>query len=51
MGELFIKMKLKCKRCDYIWDYKGSNKFYATCPYCLTKVRVLEYDQTKENHI
>jgi len=37
-------MKLKCSRkgCEYKWDYNGKNKWYATCPRCLTKVRVKE---------
>lgn len=33
-------MKLKCRRCDKKWDYKGENKFYATCPDCKTSVKI-----------
>ncbi len=29
---------LKCQRCDHIWNYKGKNKFVATCPHCRTYV-------------
>jgi rubrerythrin len=31
-------IKLKCHRCDYIWNYKGINPFYAQCPFCMTTV-------------
>lgn len=31
-------MKLKCKNCENIWDYKGNNHYFATCPNCLRKV-------------
>jgi len=33
-------MLLECKRCGYVWNYKGKNKYYATCPRCLAKVNV-----------
>ena len=33
-------MELKCKHCDYEWDYGGSQKFYATCPQCHYKVKI-----------
>ena len=33
-------MRLKCKRCGHEWDYKGKNPYYATCPFCLSKVKV-----------
>ena len=35
-------MKLKCtnKKCLYEWEYNGKSDFYATCPRCLSKVRV-----------
>ena len=34
-------MNLKCQRCNHIWDYQGDNPYYATCPYCKTKVKVV----------
>jgi NADH-quinone oxidoreductase subunit E len=34
-------MRLECPHCGYIWDYGGSNRFYATCPQCRYKVRVI----------
>jgi len=33
---------LECQHCGHIWDYGGSNKFYATCPQCRYKVRMPE---------
>ena len=33
-------MKLKCKNCEYEWDYGGSQKYYATCPQCRYKVKI-----------
>ena len=32
-------MRLECSHCHYIWDYRGKNKFYATCPQCRYKVK------------
>ncbi|MBS7631677.1 site-specific DNA-methyltransferase [Candidatus Bathyarchaeota archaeon] len=31
-------MLLKCKNCEYEWEYKGKSGYYATCPKCLRKV-------------
>lgn len=33
---------LRCQHCDYIWDYKGLNELYATCPKCRYKVKMPE---------
>jgi len=33
-------VKLTCPRCSYTWLYRGFNRFYATCPNCLRKVKV-----------
>jgi len=29
-------MEIECTnpKCQHIWDYKGTQKFYATCPKC-----------------
>ncbi len=35
-------MKLTCKKCEREWEYKGQSKYYATCPQCLNKVKVVE---------
>jgi len=31
-------IKLKCQRCDWNWNYSGTNEWMATCPHCGTKV-------------
>lgn len=44
-------MELKCKRCEKEWNYNGKSEFWATCPNCLTKVKVVkneEIEETKE---
>jgi predicted nucleic acid-binding Zn-ribbon protein len=41
-------MELKCKRCGYIWNYKGKSEYYATCPKCLRKVPVKTSEKTGE---
>lgn len=33
---------MKCKRCEYDWDYKGKSEWYATCPRCYNKVRIIK---------
>ena len=33
-------MILDCKKCNYNWNYKGGNPYWATCPKCLTKVKI-----------
>lgn len=33
-------MLLSCQHCDYKWDYRGENKYYATCPRCRYKVKI-----------
>ena len=38
-------VKLKCQRCKKEWEYKGDNKFYATCPDCKTSVKIKKGDQ------
>lgn len=39
-----IMVMLKCnnKKCNYEWNYKGKSKFYATCPSCLRKVKIIK---------
>lgn len=34
--------ELQCKNCGHEWAYKGQNKWWATCPHCLWKVKVIE---------
>ena len=33
-------MKVKCKKCNREWEYKGHSKYYVTCPECYNKVRL-----------
>ena len=33
-------MKVRCKKCNHYWNYKGKSKYYATCPNCYNKVRL-----------
>lgn len=41
-------MKLKCKRCGYVWDFSGKAKWYASCPRCRTTVRIKDIDDLNE---
>lgn len=46
-------MKLKCGNCEYVWDYGGRNPYFATCPFCLRKVKVskmVAYDRRDEKN-
>jgi len=38
-------MILNCKKCNNKWDYLGANPYYATCSFCLNKVKVQEYNE------
>ena len=33
-------MKIKCKKCEHEWEYKGKSKFYVTCPHCYNKINI-----------
>ena len=33
---------LNCHHCNYHWEYKGLNNYYATCPRCRYKVKIHE---------
>lgn len=37
-------MRIRCTKegCKYAWDYNGKSKFYATCPRCLSKIKIKE---------
>lgn len=35
-------MRLQCAHCKYIWNYRGSHNFWATCPQCRYKVRIIQ---------
>ena len=34
-----MNVLITCKKCGYIWNYRGRSR-YATCPMCLSKVKV-----------
>lgn len=34
--------RVKCRRCGYEWNYKGTKKVMITCPDCLTKLKIKE---------
>lgn len=33
-------VRLRCQRCGHEWDYKGKNRYFATCPHCRIYVSV-----------
>jgi len=33
-------MEIKCKKCQYKWNYKGKSEYYATCPRCYNKINI-----------
>ena len=35
------KINIRCNKCKYSWYYGGKNPYYATCPCCLQKVKVI----------
>ena len=35
-------MRLLCAHCNYIWEYRGNHNFWATCPQCRYKVRIIQ---------
>jgi len=35
-------VKVRCSKCGYVWDYRGTNTYWATCPRCLRKVKLGE---------
>ena len=40
-------MKLKCKRCEYEWEYNGESEWYASCPKCRTTVSLKKQKEEK----
>jgi len=44
-------MKLTCRRCEYSWKYKGTQKHQATCPGCGYKVKIKSINATGRNFI
>jgi len=33
-------MKLKCYHCGYVWNFKGKQPYFATCPRCNWRLRI-----------
>jgi len=40
-------MKMKCKRCRYEWDYKGTSQFYTSCPRCRSNIKVVDENERR----
>lgn len=39
---LLVVVMLTCQRCGYAWEYQGRMKYFATCPQCYYKVRIVD---------
>jgi len=37
-----MDMELRCNKCKHKWNYKGKNPYYAPCPYCYGRVKVVK---------
>lgn len=33
-------IRLRCKKCKREWEYKGTKKYYTSCPDCKTSVKI-----------
>ena len=42
------KIELVCRNCNYAWVYEGKSEYYATCPRCLRKVKVIKEEEKNE---
>lgn len=42
------KIKLKCDRCNHIWNYGGKNEVFALCPKCRQRIRIARYTKDAE---
>lgn len=41
-------MECTNKKCNYSWEYNGNADFYATCPNCLRKVKIIINEEGKK---
>ena len=41
-------IKMICQNCEYVWVYEGKSEYYATCPRCLRKVKILKEVEKNE---
>lgn len=47
-----VAKRLKCKRCDYRWNYKGESVWFATCPRCRnSNVRIISLNEKKSERV
>ena len=46
-----MEIKLRCKRCEHEWTYRGKNTYWASCPHCYTKVKVVAADDAPNDLI
>jgi Zn finger protein HypA/HybF involved in hydrogenase expression len=46
-----MEVKLRCKRCGHRWTYRGNNEYWASCPHCYTKVKVVAADDRSNDLI
>lgn len=44
-------VKLKCKRCEYSWEYNGTSEWYASCPKCRTTINVRKQKEEAEKKV
>jgi hypothetical protein len=33
-------IKIQCKRCHHLWQYRGKNDYLVSCPHCGTKIGI-----------
>lgn len=41
-------VKVICNNCEHEWNYKGSSRFYITCPRCYSKINIYKIKTTKQ---
>ena len=37
-----MEIRVKCKHCEYEWNYKGNKKVKCTCPDCMKRIDIKE---------
>ena len=42
-------IELKCKRCDYSWEYNGESEWYVSCPRCRTTVNLKKQKEVRKS--
>jgi hypothetical protein len=50
-----LAYRVKCRRCGYLWDYKGHNPYLCSCPHCKTTIligkEIAQLEQQKTSHV